>query len=86
MFKTDKLREQFLNHTGSIKDKAICCVSNNLPHHKVNGQCFILSLNVLNELIHPWLSLRRFNIMWLPFFVSNGTLSYLQHFIYITLF
>jgi len=35
-------------------------------HHKVNGPCFIFSLDNLNEWICPWLSRWRFNITRTP--------------------
>ena len=58
--------------------------SNTTLHHKVSGPCFIFPLDNLNEWIHSRLSLRRFNITWLPSF-SNGTPSCLPHFFNLSL-
>jgi hypothetical protein len=40
--------------------------SNAILPHKVNGLCFIFSLDKLKQWIFPSLSLQRFNITWLP--------------------
>jgi len=46
------------------------CIENpihcTMLHHKVNSPCFISSLDYLNQWIHHWPSLQRFNITWLP--------------------
>jgi hypothetical protein len=41
-------------------------------HHKINWPCFILFLDNLNESLRPWLSPRKSNITWLPFFFLMG--------------
>jgi len=43
-------------------------------NHKVNSQCFIFSLDNLNEWTHPSLSLPRFNITWFPSLFLMGHL------------
>lgn len=40
--------------------------SDTILQHRVNGPCFIFSLDNSNECICPWLSLRRFNITLSP--------------------
>lgn len=44
--------------------------SNKILNQKVSDQCFIFSLDDLNETIVPWISIWRFSIKWMPSFLS----------------